>query len=86
MIGNAFASIPIRPPSKYRRADKLPESIARRFAHNDRFVPVEPPFAELSFAWALYWHRRYSGDGGHAWLREQIAKVAQELQANQITL
>ncbi len=86
MTDSAFAPIPIRPPSKYRRADKLPESIARRFAHNDRFVLVEPPFAETSFAWALYWDRRHSGDGGHAWLREQIATVAQELKPNQITL
>ncbi len=75
MTDSAFAPIPIRPPPKYRRADKLPESIARRFAHNDRFVLGEPLFVETSFARALYWHRRHSGDGGHAWLREQIANT-----------
>jgi DNA-binding transcriptional LysR family regulator len=54
----------------------MPESFAATFARDRPIVLVTPPFASTAFTWSLYWHRRYTADAGHAWLRRVVQETA----------
>lgn len=55
----------------------MPESFARTFARDRPIALSPPPFASTTFTWSLYWHRRYTADAGHAWLRTVIAETTE---------
>lgn len=57
----------------------MPHSFARSFLRDRPIALSPPPFANTAFTWSLYWHRRYSGDAGHAWLRRVIAETMEPL-------
>lgn len=54
----------------------MPESLAGRFATAQRLALIDLPLPDPAFTWALYWHRRHSGDQGLAWLRDRIVSLA----------
>jgi DNA-binding transcriptional LysR family regulator len=54
----------------------MPESFALTFARDRAIELSPPPFASTAFTWSLYWHRRYTGDAGHAWLRRVVEEIA----------
>jgi len=57
----------------------MPASLAERFATTHRLSALPLPFLTSRIEWALYWHKRYASDPGHAWLRKRIADVSRGL-------
>jgi DNA-binding transcriptional LysR family regulator len=57
----------------------FPERLARRLAPLLRLRLFDPPIELAPIALAMTWHRRYDGDSGHLWLRQQVMNIAQDL-------
>lgn len=55
----------------------LPARTARAFAPGFGLVTAEPPLPMRRFAISAYWHRRNDADPRLAWLRGQLAQLAQ---------
>lgn len=56
-----------------------PRRMARQFNAAPRLRLFELPFPPSEHTLSLIWLRRDDGDPGHAWLRETIARVGEEL-------
>jgi DNA-binding transcriptional LysR family regulator len=61
----------------------IPEQMARRFAGDDRWAIVEPPFGQVDILEGLWWHPSRAADPGHRWLLSQLRDVAAELSAGE---
>lgn len=57
----------------------MPLSIASRLARDNRLRVFDPPFADVTFDWTFYWHRRCTADRGHAWLRQMLSDISVEV-------
>jgi DNA-binding transcriptional LysR family regulator len=57
----------------------LQERLVRELADAAAIRAVEPPVELPRLVEAMCWHPRASGDPGHVWLRERIARLAAEL-------
>jgi len=53
----------------------MPESFAQTFVRDRAIELVTPPLANTAFTWSLYWHRRYTADASHAWLRGVVTEL-----------
>ena len=57
----------------------MPASIAKRMAASHAIETAPLPLDGGAFEWGLYWHKRYSTDAGHEWLRRAIAETCRPL-------
>ena len=53
--------------------------LAEQFTGDGRIVVKSLPFDSESFAWQLYWHRRYDRSPAHVWIREAVIAVCADL-------
>lgn len=58
--------------SRTDRIAVVPESLAVSFQSRHPLIVTALPLPEADFNWALYWHRRYTGDRGVTWLRDTL--------------
>jgi DNA-binding transcriptional LysR family regulator len=61
----------------------IPERLARRFAGDDRWAIVEPPFGQVDMLEGLWWHPSRAADPGHRWLLSLLRDLAAELSASE---
>lgn len=54
----------------------MPASIAHRLVPAHGLAQHAVPLGGDPFEWALYWHRRHTGDPGHRWLRDAVRAEA----------
>jgi len=57
----------------------LPTRVARAMAKGRRLTLVRPPVKVPGFTVSLLFHERSRAEPSHAWLRDQIAKAAIEI-------
>jgi DNA-binding transcriptional LysR family regulator len=70
-------------PALLRDSDMLsivPTSLARALTRTGELVMRPLPYPAAAAVTRAVWHRRNDHDAGHAWLREQVAEVAQAVQ------
>jgi DNA-binding transcriptional LysR family regulator len=58
----------------------LPARLAAVLARSLRLAQFEPPVELPGFEMAMFWHARHDSDPAHAFIREEIARVAASLQ------
>jgi DNA-binding transcriptional LysR family regulator len=58
----------------------LPARVAKTFSAALSLVQVEPPLEVGGFTFRLFWHEQRRHDAGHAWLRDLIHAVCNELE------
>lgn len=59
----------------------VPASLAMALTKRGDLVRRQPPYAATIQTLRAVWHGRDDHDIGHAWLRDQIAKTAQDIEA-----
>jgi DNA-binding transcriptional LysR family regulator len=59
----------------------LPARLATALARPLRLAAFDPPVEVPGFEIAMFWHARHDSDPAHAFVREEIARVAASLQA-----